>query len=173
MDLKKHIRSVPDFPKPGITFYDITTILSSAKAFQWVLDEMEKFAREVGTQKILGIESRGFIFAGALADRLELPLIIARKPGKLPYKTELENYSLEYGTAALELHIDAIDPGERILIVDDLIATGGTLLATGRLIEKLKGEIAGITAIIGLTFLPFQEKLRKYPLKYLVTFDKE
>jgi len=172
-ELKKYIRSVPDFPKPGVNFYDLTTLFADPVGFKMALDKMEDFIRSRKTQKILGIESRGFILGATLADRMNLPFIVARKKGKLPYKTIAEDYALEYGTATLEIHADAVNPGERVVIVDDLIATGGTLMAACKLIERLQGEVAGISCIIGLVFFPFAEKLAGYDLNYLISYDSE
>lgn len=171
--LKKYIRSVPDFPKPGINFYDVTTLFQEPKGFQAALGEMEKFLRGIGANKVVAIESRGFILGAALADRLKLSIVTARKKGKLPYKTVYEEYELEYGTDRLEMHIDAIVEGDRVVIVDDLIATGGTLAAVSALVERLGGEVVGISAIIALTFLPFEQKLAKYNLNYLISYDSE
>ena len=169
--LKKYIREVPDFPKPGILFYDVTTLLEMPAAYRKALDAMETYAKSREANKIVAIESRGFIMGGALADRLSLSLVIARKPGKLPYQTESMRYDLEYGSDSLEIHADTIFPGDRILLVDDLIATGGTLLATARLIEKLGGEIVGVSAMIALDFLPWEEKLADYDVNALVRYQ--
>jgi adenine phosphoribosyltransferase len=172
-ELKKYIRTVPDFPKPGINFYDITTLFQNPAGFRLALGEMEKYVRSKEPQKIVGIESRGFIFAAALADRLQVGLAIARKPGKLPYKSVSEQYDLEYGTDSVVLHEDAINPGERTVVVDDLIATGGTLQAVCRLVERLDGEVVGISTVIDLSFLPWREKLEKYDVNYLISYDSE
>ncbi|MEW6412221.1 MAG: adenine phosphoribosyltransferase [Candidatus Zixiibacteriota bacterium] len=172
-DLKKYIRSVPDFPKPGINFYDITTLLADPKGFRMALDAMEKFVRPKKPTRILSVESRGFIFGAALADRLGVAFIPARKPGKLPYKTVSQEYDLEYGTDTLEIHADAVASGDRVVIIDDLIATGGTLLAVCRMIEKLGGVVAGISVVIDLSFLPWREKLDGYDVNYLISFDSE
>ena len=172
-ELKKYIRTVPDFPKPGINFYDITTLFQNPAGFRLALGEMEKYVRSKEPQKIVGIESRGFIFAAALADRLQVGLAIARKPGKLPYKSVSEQYDLEYGTDSVVLHEDAINPGERTVVVDDLIATGGTLQAVCRLVERLDGEVVGISTVIDLSFLPWREKLGKYDVNYLISYDSE
>ncbi|MBU0985571.1 MAG: adenine phosphoribosyltransferase [candidate division Zixibacteria bacterium] len=172
-NLKQYIRSIPDFPKPGITFYDITTLIQHPKGLELALDGMETYVRRIGADRVVGIESRGFVFGAALADRLDLGLSIARKPGKLPSKTITEAYELEYGTDRLEMHEDSIQPGEKVVVVDDLIATGGTLLAVCRMVERLKGEVVGISSVIGLTFLPFAEKLKGYDLDYLVSYDSE
>lgn len=171
--LKKYIRSVPDFPKPGINFYDITTLIQDPTGLAMALDRMQSFIAARKATKIVGIESRGFIFGAALADRLRISFVPARKSGKLPYKTVAQEYALEYGTARLEMHVDAIKEGDRCVIVDDLIATGGTLQATGHLIERLGGEVVGISALIALTFLPFEEKLSKYDIDYLLGYDAE
>ncbi|NOY89011.1 MAG: adenine phosphoribosyltransferase [FCB group bacterium] len=172
-ELKKYIRSVPDFPQAGVNFYDITTLLQNPVGFQKALKPMEEFIKKRGAQKIVAIESRGFIFGAALADRLNLALIPARKPGKLPYETISEEYALEYGTDKLEMHADAINKGEKVVIVDDLIATGGTIQAVGKMVERLGGEVVGVSVVIALTFLPYQEKLQKYEVNYLISYDKE
>ena len=172
-ELKKYIRTVPDFPKPGINFYDITTLFQNPTGFRMVLGEMEKYVRSKEPQKIVGIESRGFLFAAALADRLHVGLAIARKPGKLPYKSVSEQYDLEYGTDSVVLHEDAVNPGERTVVVDDLIATGGTLQAVCRLVERLGGEVVGISTVIDLSFLPWREKLERYDVNYLISYDSE
>jgi len=172
-DIKKYIRSIPDFPKPGVRFYDITTLLDDPAGFKLALRRMEDYVISCGAEKILAIESRGFIFGAALADRLNLPLAIVRKPGKLPGRTVSEEYDLEYGSDRIEMHEDAVAPGQRIVVVDDLIATGGTLAAACRLVEKLGGEIAGISAVVALTFLPYEEKLEAYNYNYLVAYDSE
>ena len=172
-ELKKYIRTVPDFPKPGINFYDITTLFQNPAGFRLALGEMEKYVRSKEPQKIVGIESRGFLFAAALADRLRVGLAIARKPGKLPYKSVSEQYDLEYGTDSVVLHEDAVNPGERTVVVDDLIATGGTLQAVCHLVERLGGEVVGISTVIDLSFLPWREKLGKYDVNYLISYDSE
>jgi len=172
-ELKKYIRTVPDFPKPGINFYDITTLLQNPTGFRLALDQMEKYIRSKEPQKIVGIESRGFIFASALADRLHIGLVVARKPGKLPYDTITEQYDLEYGTDSVELHRDAVNPGEKTVIVDDLIATGGTLLAVCHLVERLGGKVEGVATVIDLAFLPWREKLARYDVNYLISYYSE
>jgi len=171
--LKEYIRTVPDFPKPGVNFYDITTLIQDPAGFRMALEQMEQYIRSRKPQKIVGIESRGFIFAAALADRLHVGLAVARKPGKLPYKTVSEEYDLEYGTDRVELHEDAITPGERTVVVDDLIATGGTIQATCCLVERLGGEVVGISSVIDLSFLPWREKLKKYDINYLISYDSQ
>lgn len=171
--LKKYIRSVPDFPKPGINFYDITTLFQDPVGFNLALDGMESYVREREADKIVAIEARGFILGAALADRLNIGLVPARKPGKLPWRTITEEYSLEYGTDRLQMHADAVRPGERVVIVDDLVATGGTLGAACKLVEQLGGEVVGISSVIGLTFLPYRERLAGYDLHHLITYDSE
>ncbi len=172
-ELKKYIRHVPDFPKPGIIFYDITTLFQNPVGFELALDEMEKYIRSRSAEKIVGIEARGFVLGAALADRLKLGFVLARKPGKLPYKTISEEYALEYGTDKLQIHADAIKPGERVVVVDDLMATGGTLVAAAKLVEKLGGVVAGISGVIGLDFLPYKEKLASYDFNCLISYDSE
>jgi adenine phosphoribosyltransferase len=172
-DLKKYIRSVPDFPKPGICFYDITTLLQNPVGYRLALDEMETYVRSRKPDILVSIESRGFIFGAALADRLKLGIITARKPGKLPYKTISRKYDLEYGSACLEIHADAVKKGDKVVIVDDLIATGGTLQAACKLVEELGGEVTGVSAVIDLTFLPWREKLAGYDVNCLIAYDSE
>ncbi len=171
--LKKFIREVPDFPKPGINFYDITTLFQDPDGFDMALNAMEKYIRTKSPNKLVAIEARGFVFGAALADRLQLGLIPCRKAGKLPYRTVTEEYDLEYGTDKIQIHADAITSGDRVVLVDDLIATGGTLAAAGRLVEKLGGEVVGISSVIGLTFLPYEDKLSKYDVNYLISYDSE
>ena len=171
--LKKYIRAIPDHPKPGIRFYDITTLMLDPRGLQQAIDAMETFARGQGTQKIVGIESRGFVFGGALADRLDVGLVLARKFGKLPGETVSQEYALEYGTDRLEIHADAIAPGENVLVVDDLIATGGTLQAVCRMIERMGARVCGISAVVELSYLPWWDKLQNYDVHCLVSFDSE
>lgn len=171
--LKSFIRTVPGFPKPGINFYDITTLFQNQTGFNLALDAMEAYIRSRNAQKIVGVEARGFVLGGALADRLGIGFVPARKPGKLPYKTISEEYALEYGTDRLELHADAVTPGERVVIVDDLIATGGTLVAASRLVEKLGGTVVGISTVIALDFLPYKAKLAGYDVNSLISYQSE
>lgn len=172
-DLKKAIRSIPDFPKKGIVFRDITTLLANPEAFGKTLDMMETYCRERKANKIVAIESRGFIFGGALANRLGLSLTLIRKPGKLPSETIAQEYELEYGTDKVEIHTDSIQDGDLVIIVDDLVATGGTLEASCKLIEKAGGKIAGIAVMIDLAFIPWREKLKGYNILSLVKYDSE
>ncbi len=171
--LKDFIRTVPDFPKPGINFYDITTLLEDPTGFHMALEAMEHYVRSKAPQKIVGIESRGFVFAAALADRLHVGLALARKPGKLPYRTVIEQYDLEYGSDSVAMHVDAVAPDERVVIVDDLIATGGTLRAVCRLVERLGGQVVGVSTVVDLRFLPWREKLDGYDVNYLISYDSE
>ena len=170
MDLKAYIRDIPDFPKPGIIFKDITPLLASPEAFNYVLEQMEKAVKPLAPGKILAVESRGFIFGGALAARMKVGFVPVRKPGKLPFTTIRETYDLEYGKDSLEIHHDAIEPGERAVIIDDLLATGGTALATIRLAEKLGANVAGLAFLIELDFLHGREKLPGYPIFTLIHF---
>jgi adenine phosphoribosyltransferase len=170
--LKQIIREVPDFPKPGILFYDITTLLKDAAGFKTVIDALQAHYRDTRVDLVLGIEARGFIFAPALAYALGAGFIPVRKPNKLPAKTVRETYQLEYGTDSLEIHADAIQPGQNVLIVDDLLATGGTAAAVGRLVEKLGGKVAGFGFVVELDFLHGREKLPGYDVFSLLQYDK-
>lgn len=171
MDLASTIRDVPDFPIPGILFKDITTLLKDPQALKETVDQMTEYARSKQVDVIVGIESRGFIFGMPLAYNLGCGFVPVRKPGKLPAETVSESYSLEYGVNTLEIHVDAIEKGQRVLIVDDLLATGGTALATCKLIEKLGGVVAGLAFAIELGFLNGRGKLAGYDTKALVAFD--
>jgi len=172
-DLNSHIRTVPDFPKPGIGFKDITTLLKNGKALRQSVDELaEKFTGKK-IDKIVGIESRGFIFGTAIAYKWNIGFIPVRKPGKLPAETISQEYELEYGTDKIEIHKDAISPADKILIVDDLLATGGTAAATVELVKKLGGDIQGIGFLIELTFLNGRQKLGDYEVVSLIEYDSE
>jgi adenine phosphoribosyltransferase len=153
------IREVPDFPKPGILFYDITTLLKDPKAFSAIADELTAYYRGQRIEKVVGIESRGFIYGGVLAQRLNAGFVPVRKPGKLPADSFEVKYSLEYGSNSLAIHRDAIAMGERVLIVDDLLATGGTAAATVSLVRQLGGEIVGLDFLVELKGLNGREKL--------------
>lgn len=157
--LKRKIRNIPDFPKPGILFYDITTLLQDRDGLHSAIAEMAKPFVDAKVDVVVGIESRGFIFGAAIADRLGAGFAPVRKPGKLPYKTTRASYALEYGTDTLEIHEDAVKPGQRVLIVDDLLATGGTARATSDLVEQIGGKIEGIAVLIELEFLNGRERL--------------
>lgn len=172
-DFASFIRSVPDFPKKGIVFRDITTLLNDPVAFKEVLDLFESHFRSDHVDKIVGIEARGFIIGAALADRLHVGFVPARKPGKLPAKTLKEEYELEYGHDSIEIHSDAISRGERILIHDDLLATGGTASATCRLVERMGGTIVGCSFLIELSFLKGRNRLKGYDLFSIIQYDSE
>ena len=170
MELDKLIRDVPDFPKEGILFKDITTLLKDAAGFAEALDRFYEFAKDKGITKIAGIESRGFIFGGALAARLGVGFVPVRKKGKLPAETISETYDLEYGTDTIEVHKDAFDEGDKVLLHDDLLATGGTMKAACNLIEKTGAEIVQISFLINLTFLNGAEKLEGYDVRSLIEY---
>ncbi len=159
MDLKQHIRSVPDFPKQGILFYDITTLLRDPQGFKITVDLLSTPYIGQGIDAVIGIESRGFILGGAVAERIGAGFIPIRKPGKLPAKAIKETYDLEYGTDALEIHEDAVQKGQRVLIVDDVLATGGTAAAAGQLVKTLGGDLYGMAFLIELLFLNGKAKL--------------
>ncbi len=158
-DLKRYIVEVPDFPKPGISFKDITPVLKHPEAFQFVIDRLHQEYRESGVDLVLGIESRGFFFGAPLALKLERGFIPVRKPGKLPRERISASYALEYGVDALEVHRDAIGKGQRCVLVDDVLATGGTIAACAQLVRRLGGEVVGISFLMELTFLMGREKL--------------
>jgi adenine phosphoribosyltransferase len=164
------IRDVPDFPKEGILFKDITPVLENAQAFQEVVDLLTADARKRGAEAIVGIESRGFIFGAPIALALGVPFVMARKLGKLPYDRISEEYALEYGTNTVEMHVDAVAPGQKAYIVDDLLATGGTGAAAARLVERLGGTICGFGCLIELTFLSGRNTLLGYPVTALMEF---
>jgi adenine phosphoribosyltransferase len=159
MDLKQHIRHVPDFPKAGILFYDITTLLRNAEGFAMTIDLLSSPYVGRGIDVVVGIESRGFILGAAVAERIKAGFIPIRKPGKLPSKTLKESYSLEYGMDSLEVHEDAIEHGHKVLIVDDVLATGGTASAAAKMVRKLDGDLAGLAFLIELQFLNGRSKL--------------
>ena len=169
-DLRAKIREVPDFPKPGILFYDITTLLKEPDAFRDVIDRMAEPVADERIDLVVGMESRGFIFAAPLAYKLGAGFVPVRKLGKLPADTIEVEYDLEYGTATLEVHRDAIAEGQRVLIVDDLLATGGTVLGTIELVKRLGGEIAGLSFMVELTALHGRDKLGDYPIHTLITY---
>jgi adenine phosphoribosyltransferase len=170
--LKRLIRSVPDFPKPGILFYDITTLLKDKAGFAQLIDAFAAYYIDKDVDLVLGIEARGFIFGPALAYRLNAGFVPVRKPGKLPAGTLKVRYDLEYGSDSLEIHKDAIQPGQRVIIVDDLLATGGTMLATTNLVKQLGGEIVGITVAIELDFLKGREKFPGMDVFSLIHYDE-
>ena len=171
MDLRATIRDVPDFPKPGIIYKDITPLLCDKKAFSQVIDTLANHYRDHEIDLIMGAEARGFILGGALAFEMGCGFVPARKPGKLPHKVTKAIYDLEYGTDSLEIHVDAIEPGARVLIVDDVLATGGTAAAKAELVVKMKGEVAGIAFLIELGFLGGREKLGDYDIFSMITYE--
>lgn len=169
-DLKGVIREIPDWPKEGILFYDVTTLLKQGPCYEKTINAMLEPYKESRIDLVLGMEARGFIFAPTVAYALKAGFIPVRKPGKLPAPTFHENYELEYGTDKLEIHQDAIQPGQRVLIVDDLIATGGTAEATAKLAEKMGAEVVGLSFAIELTFLNGREKLSGYNIHSVLKY---
>jgi adenine phosphoribosyltransferase len=170
--LKKLIREVPDFPKKGILFYDITTLLKDKTGLAMLIDKLSEHYIAHDVDLVLGMEARGFIFAPALAYRLNAGFVPVRKPGKLPAECVSYDYALEYGSNTLQIHKDAIQKGQRVLIVDDLLATGGTAEATAKLAESLGAKIAGLGFVVELSFLNGRDKLKSYDVMSLLTYDK-
>lgn len=168
--LRRLIRDVPDFPKPGIVFKDITPLLADEAAFSTVIDIIVVHFGRGNIDKVVGIEARGFIIASPVAYHFSAGFVPVRKAGKLPWESESETYDLEYGTETLEIHKDAFAPGERVLIVDDVLATGGTAQATARLVERLGAKVVGIACLIELSFLGGREKLKNYEFLSLLTY---
>ncbi len=173
LDLKSVIRNVPDFPKKGIMFKDITTLVSDANAFHQVIEEFARIYSGAGVQKVVGIESRGFIFGAPLAEKLKCGFIPVRKPGKLPSNVITQEYALEYGTDSVQIHTDAIAAGDKVVMIDDLLATGGTMSAACKLVERLNGRIVGVGFVIELAFLQGRNKLNAYDVQSLVTYHSE
>ena len=173
MDLKQHIRTVQDFPKKGINFFDITTLAKNKDAFAHTVDLFYEKYKNTKVDKIVSAESRGFVFGAPLAYKLNCGFVLARKPGKLPADTIVESYSLEYGTNSIEIHKDAISKSEKILIVDDLLATGGTIKAIVNLVNKLEGDIVGISFLIELAFLKGRDILKGYDIYSLMAYTEE
>ena len=173
MDLKTHIRNVKDFPKTGIMFRDITTLLKNPEAFNYTLEKLLSFTNGLSINKVVGIESRGFIFGSVLAHKLNCGFIPVRKLGKLPAEKVSISYSLEYGEDKLEMHKDAIQTGDKVLVHDDLLATGGTMNAVCQLIEKLGGEIVQVSFIVELSFLNGRDKLKSYDVCSIVNYENE
>ena len=173
MKIKDLIRDVPNFPIEGIIFKDITTLLKDKSGFSATLDELYNLAKNKGITKVIGIESRGFIFGGALAEKLGAGFIPIRKPGKLPAETMSETYELEYGTDTIEIHKDALEHGDKVLLHDDLLATGGTMEAACKMVEKLGAEIVQISFLIELKFLKGKEKLNGYYVRSLIEYNSE
>nr|WP_317890481.1 adenine phosphoribosyltransferase [Granulicella aggregans] len=170
--LKELVRTVPDFPKPGILFYDITTLLKDKTGFAQLIDAFAAYYIGKEVDLVLGIEARGFIFGPALAYRLNAGFVPVRKPKKLPAPTAKVTYDLEYGTDSLEIHLDAIEPGQRVVIVDDLLATGGTMEATVKLVRQLGGEVVGLGFAIELDFLQGAAKFKEYDVFSLLHYDE-
>lgn len=170
MDLRDYVTIVPDYPREGITFKDITTIMDNGKAYKYATDEIVKYANELETDLIVGPEARGFIIGCPVAYALEIGFAPVRKPGKLPRETVSVDYELEYGHDTLTIHSDAIKPGQRVLIVDDLLATGGTIGATIELVEKLGGIVVGCAFLIELSYLNGREKIKGYDMRALLTY---
>ena len=173
MDLKQIIRDVPDFPKKGIVFKDITTLLKDGPAFKQALEQMLAPYKNAGVQVVVGAESRGFIFGAPIAAMLGVGFVPVRKPKKLPAAVISKSYTLEYGTDSIEMHKDAIKPGQKALLVDDLLATGGTALAMAQLVEEAGGTVVGLSFLIELTFLPGRAKLAPRPITSLITYASE
>jgi adenine phosphoribosyltransferase len=173
MDLDKAIRKVPDFPKPGILFYDVTSIFTNPVAFNFVIDRMEELYDKKSVDGVIVIESRGFLIGSCYALHKKLPLVLARKKGKLPGKTIEESYSLEYGQATLQIQESDLVPGKKWLIVDDLIATGGTIEAVAKMVKRASGTVAGVFSIIGLPFLNYAAKIGQYNPVTLIDYHGE
>ncbi len=170
-DLKKIVREVPDYPKPGVTFYDLTTLFKRGEAFRTVIERFAQRFRDDKIDVIVGIEARGFMLAAALAYEFSLGIVPVRKPGKLPWKTTAEDYTLEYGTGRLEIHEDAIEAGQRVLIVDDVLATGGTAGATARLVRRLGASVCGYAFLLELKFLDGRARLGSDNVFSLITYE--
>jgi adenine phosphoribosyltransferase len=173
MNLKDTIRTVPNWPVEGVMFRDITTLLQDPDAFQQAINRFYERYKDEKIDKVVGIDARGFIFGAVLAYKLKVGFVLVRKKGKLPYKTIEAQYSLEYGTSAIEIHEDSIQTGDRVLIMDDLLATGGTVAATAKLVEKLGGEIVECAFLINLPDLKGSEKIKHYTLFALTEFEGE
>jgi len=173
IDLKSKIREVPDWPIKGVNFKDITTLLEDGPVFQYLIDELIKPFSDIKIDRLVAIDARGFLLASPIAYKLGCGVSLVRKKGKLPYKTIEETYQKEYGPDTLTMHQDTIKPGDKVLLVDDLLATGGTIQAAIKMIEKLGGEVVGISCIIDLPFLGGSQKLKPYNFHYLVSYDSE
>ena len=170
MDLKDYVTIVEDWPKPGIRFKDISTIMDNGTAYKYAVDQIVEYAQEVGAEVIVGPEARGFIIGCPVAYALEIGFAPVRKEGKLPREVISEEYGLEYGKDVLTMHKDALRPGQKVLIVDDLLATGGTVEASIKMVERLGGEVVGCAFLIELTYLNGRDKLENYPIKTLVAY---
>ena len=170
MNLKDYVASIPDFPQEGILFRDITPLMADGEAFHYACEELIDYAKKVGAQVVAGPESRGFIFGCPVAHEMKIGFVPVRKPNKLPRKTNSYKYDLEYGSNELHMHADAIKPGQKVLIIDDLLATGGTVEATAKMIEELGGEVVGCAFLIELEGLGGREKLDKYDVFTLMKY---
>ena len=170
MNIKEYIRDIPDFPKKGILFHDVTTLFKHAEAFDYVMNTMTSWYADKKIDYVLGIEARGFIVGGILANLLGCGFVPVRKPGKLPADVITEEYELEYGTDKVELHKDALKQGDRVIVVDDLVATGGTLVAEVKLAQKLKAKVVGVASIIDMPDLGGRQKLQAFDYKYMVEY---
>lgn len=173
MDVKDYIRTIPDFPQKGVMFRDVTTVLQDARGLELAVDALAGLLDGVEFDVLAGIESRGFLFGAPIAYKLKKPFVPVRKKGKLPFDTVEEKYSLEYGSAVIEMHSDAIKPGQRTVIIDDLIATGGTVRAAAKLVERLGGTVAKAIFLIELPALGGRENLKEYEVESVVQFDGE
>lgn len=169
-DLERAIRNIPDFPKAGIQFKDITPVLADARLFAGAIDLLTARFQPGMVDAVVGIDARGFIFAAAVAVKLQAGFVPVRKKGKLPFRTHEQDYALEYGTASVAIHVDALKPGSRVLLIDDLLATGGTAAAAAQLVKRLEGQILEIGFLIELSFLKGREKLAGFPVKSLVVY---
>lgn len=169
--LEEYVRSIPDFPEKGIIFRDVTSVLQDAEGFHLAIDTMQELVKDMDYDVVVGAESRGFIFGAPIAYNNKKPFVLIRKKGKLPCETISENYELEYGTATIEIHKDAIKPGQKVLIVDDLIATGGTTEAMAKLVERLGGEVTGMVFMIELAGLKGRDKLKKYRIESAIVYE--
>ncbi len=171
IDLRRYIRDVPDFPEAGILFRDVTPLLKAPEAFSATVDALVAYAREKSPDAIVGIESRGFIFGAPIAERLGVPFVPVRKPGKLPAAHMTVEYALEYGSGQLDIHSDALVPGQRVVVIDDLLATGGTATGAAKLVELIGGQVAGCAFVIELASLAGRQRLSAYDVFSLLTYD--
>jgi adenine phosphoribosyltransferase len=169
-DIERAIRNIPDFPKPGIQFKDITPVLADARLFSGSIDLLTEKFKPGSVDAVVGIDARGFIFAAAAAVKLQAGFVPVRKKGKLPYQTHEQQYDLEYGTATVAMHVDALKPGDRVLLIDDLLATGGTAAAAAALVRRLGAQILEISFLIELGFLGGRQKLKDYPVRSLIVY---
>lgn len=171
MDLKSKVRNIADFPQKGVIFRDIGPLLEDKEAFKFAIDQFVEKYKDQKIDKVVGLDARGFILAGVLAEKLGAGMVMVRKKGKLAYETESIEFEIEYAKRAIEIQKDSIKQGEKVLIVDDVLATGGTMKATIELVERLKGEVIGIAFLIVLDYLPGRERLKEYPLFSLVSYE--